>query len=399
MIKPKLLVVAHTNLGTSLSGGDRIFLNILKYWQKHFDINILASTEAKNLVRHFKLHPKITITVSKTSPIKTLNTFNLFVHHLFRFISGLNFCFTHQKIFKQAEYIYTASDFYGDFVFGFIAKIIKPKIVWICGYYLLAPNPFDQHSPYIQNKHFFRGLIYYIAQLPSVFITKLLADYVLVTSNPDISVFQNRYLDNQKILVVQGGVFIPSVKILKLLKPVSKRKYDALYIGRLHSQKGVLEMVDIWQKVVNVLPEAKLSIIGDGELMDKLIEKINQNNLNKNITVIGFMIGKKKFDIIKESKIILHPATYDSGGMAAAEAMAWGLPGISFDLEALKTYYPQGMIKTPCFDQNIFTQNIIKLLTDSKFYQHYSQQARSLTISNWNWKKRLNKIYQTIISK
>ena len=45
--------------------------------------------------------------------------------------------------------------------------------------------------------------------------------------------------------------------------------------------------------------------------------------------------------------MVVHPAIFDSGGMAAAEAMAWGLPGVSFDLPALKTYYPQGMIKNP----------------------------------------------------
>jgi len=33
--------------------------------------------------------------------------------------------------------------------------------------------------------------------------------------------------------------------------------------------------------------------------------------------------------------------------MAAMEAMAWSLPGVCFDLEALKTYYPKGMVKVP----------------------------------------------------
>ena len=31
--------------------------------------------------------------------------------------------------------------------------------------------------------------------------------------------------------------------------------------------------------------------------------------------------------------------------MAAAEAMAWGLPGVSFDLESLKTYYQKVWLK------------------------------------------------------
>jgi len=140
------------------------------------------------------------------------------------------------------------------------------------------PKPFDPKSPYIQNKHFFRGLIYYLAQLPTVLIAQKQADFVFVTSIPDRKIFSGT-----KSLVIQGGVYVPSVNTLKQLKPVSDRKYDALYIGRLHSQKGVLEMIDIWRKVVDVLPHAILSIIGDGELMDEMIAKIKQNNLSKNI--------------------------------------------------------------------------------------------------------------------
>jgi len=73
--------------------------------------------------------------------------------------------------------------------------------------------------------------------------------------------------------------------------------------------------------------------------------------------------------------------------MAAAEAMAWGLPGVSFDLEALKTYYPKGMVKTPCFANNKFAQNIIDLLTNQKTYRQYSQEARQLSSPNGTGKK------------
>jgi glycosyltransferase involved in cell wall biosynthesis len=398
MNQPKLLIVAHANLGTSLSGGDRIFLNLIRYWQKHFEIRLFACPETDTMVKKFKLHPKTYLTLSSKSTVKSLNTLSLSWHHFSRFVSGIIYCLKHKYLFKTAAYIYTSSDFYGDFVFGYLAKLINPKIVWICGYYLLAPNPFDHQSPYIQNHHFIRGLVYYLAQLPSKSITKSLADFVMVTSKPDIAVFQNHRLNSNKIIIVQGGVYIPSSKVLKKLKSPLDRKYDAFYLGRLHSQKGVLEMVDIWRKVVDKVPKAKLSIIGDGELMDKLVAKVKDQNLTKNINIVGFAIGKKKFDLIKESKIVLHPATYDSGGMAAAEAMAWGLPGVSFDLEALKTYYPQGMIKTPCFDQKLFAQNIINLLTDSALYHRYSLAARKLILSQWDWQNRLENIYKIVIN-
>ncbi|MFZ2153319.1 MAG: glycosyltransferase [Microgenomates group bacterium] len=395
MHRPQLLVICHVNLGTSLSGGDRIFLNIIKYWRKYYHISALASPEAINLINRNKLHPQI-ISTTKLPTISRLTTFNLFIHHSLRFITGIIFCLTHQSILKKAQYIYTSSDFYGDFIFGLIAKLVNPAIVWFCGYYLMAPKPTNPNSPYIINKYPLRGYIYYLAQIPTIFFAKKYADHLFVTSEPDVKVFKNSHLPISKIHIIQGGVYLPTPQQLSTMLPPRERQYDAFFLGRLHSQKGIIEMVEIWRLVVNKYPTAKLVIIGDGELMIQMLQKISKLKLKNNITIIGFLIGPEKFNIIKDSKIVIHPATYDSGGMAAAEAMAWGLPGVSFDLPALKTYYPIGMIKTPNLDIQKFADNIVLLLRDQKLYHHISQDALKLTRDVWGWAKRLDNIYSQI---
>lgn len=398
MRKPNLLVVCHANLGTSLSGGDRIFLNLIKYWQPYFNITALASPEAKRLILRNKLSLNIISTTSLPTVTK-LSTTHLILHHTLRFITSKIFCLTHRQLFKKHQYIYTSSDFYGDFTFGVFAKLFNPRITWFCGYYLLAPFPTDPTSPYLTNHHPFRGLVYYLAQRPTVLLARLLADFVFVTSKPDIKVFKNSRLSENKIIIVQGGVTIPSQKTLSSLLPAKKRLYDAFYLGRLHNQKGVMEMIDIWSLVIQKLPKARLVIVGDGELMSRMTSRIKELKLNKNIKVIGFLVGPKKFSLIKTSKIVLHPATYDSGGMAAAEAMAWGLPGVSFDLPALKTYYPKGMVKVPLPKLDKFADAIVKLLTDQEFYKKHSKDARALTIENWNWHTRFDNIYQAVIAR
>ena len=108
------------------------------------------------------------------------------------------------------------------------------------------------------------------------------------------------------------------------------------------------------------------------------------------------MNGEKKYAIFQQSKIVVHPATYDSGGMASAEAMAWELPGISFDLEALKTYYPKGMIKIPQGNNKNFAEEIIKLLFNKEYYANLSKQARDLIIEKWSWDKRATEIFRQI---
>jgi glycosyltransferase involved in cell wall biosynthesis len=143
-------------------------------------------------------------------------------------------------------------------------------------------------------------------------------------------------------------------------------------------------------------PEAKLAMIGNGPLEAEAREKIKALGLERNIELLGFMDGEQKFEIFKQSKVMVHPATYDSGGMAAAEGMAWRLPGVSFDLEALKTYYPQGMVKIPCYDEHCFADTILRLLSDKDFYEEQAQLAHELILNVWDWKRRAEFVWQAM---
>jgi glycosyltransferase involved in cell wall biosynthesis len=206
---------------------------------------------------------------------------------------------------------------------------------------------------------------------------------VWVTSEPDRWKFGNRLMPN-KVVVVQGGVDIKTPASVP--EPAMKR-FDAVFIGRFHPQKGVLELVDIWRFIVQRKPNAQLAIIGVGPLEKELHEKISVCGIEKNVTFFGFKDGLEKLKIFKDSKVVLHPAIYDSGGMASCEAMACGLPGVSFDLPALKTYYPKGMLKTPCYDLEAFAKNIFKLLNDETLYRRTAEDALDWA-KEWDWDKK-----------
>lgn len=390
-MKPKIIIIANNNIGTGQSGGDTIFLEFIKHWQDKLSVTVFGSEETKYLLDRYHLNPDFIQTdtaIPNTSP----TILNLIKHFFRRIFWGKIKFFTHLNTFNHSEYCYTVSDFYPDFVIGLLYKMFHPSGIWLCGQYLFAPRPGSKYSPYQHQP--LKGFLYYILQIFSRFFAQLFANQILITSEPDKVRFPGK-----KTIVVQGGVdttesekYLSSGKI----KSMSSRHFEAVFQGRLHSQKGVLELIDIWKLVTKQIPTAKLAIIGDGQLENKLKTKIKKYKLSKNITLFGFQTGQDKYNIFKDSKIVVHPAIYDSGGMAAAEAMAWGLPGVSFDLEALKTYYPQGMIKTPSGDYQLFANNIVSLLKDKTLYQETSSQALELIRNVWDWNKRAKKLYQKI---
>lgn len=367
-MKPKIIFIANNNIGSGLSGGDRIFLELARYWQPKTNLTIIGSAETKKLLKKYQL-PKISFHQTDTP-----SHHQIFLHQLIRTLRAFTFVIKNPNLFRQHQYIYTVSDFVPDLIFGIFAKIINPRIHWIAACYLIVPPPW-------QNKTYHP--LYYFSQRITLPLINLLANTVYLTSQPDLQHFPTK-----KCIVIQGGV--NPVKNTTQLKT----KYQAIFIGRLHPQKGILELIDIWRLVVNHLPSAKLAIIGNGPLLSTLKNKIKKLKLSNHIFLFGFLDGPAKNKIIRQSQIVLHPAIFDSGGMASAEAMIFGLPGVSFDLPALKTYYPQGIIKTPCFNQQLFAQNIIKLLTNPRLYHQTSLAAQKLILHHWLWPHRAKLIFQ-----
>jgi glycosyltransferase involved in cell wall biosynthesis len=246
---------------------------------------------------------------------------------------------------------------------------------------------------------FLKGLLYWLSQQPIRLIIKKYADMVFVTSEPDVEKFVTDKRGKDSVVVVHGAVDTrPAERYLNSggAIPPEKRKYDACYVGRFHYQKGVLELVDIWRLVCERMPSAKLAMIGSGPLENDVKRRIEKFRLGSNIELVGYRDGDAKYEVFKQAKIVVHPATYDSGGMSAAEAMAWRLPGVSFDLESLRTYYPLGMVKVAQGDTSGFAREVIRLLTERGYYEKMAEEARRLAVGAWDWAKRADLIYKKV---
>jgi glycosyltransferase involved in cell wall biosynthesis len=401
-MKNFLFISNNTITESGLSGGDRILAELIKNWSQTYQCGLLATGECVNQLNRYNVLKKVKIyqTAPLKNKIKSFNNISYFIHTIDRTFVGITSIIKNWNEIKKYKYIYSASDFYPDTIPAFLIKIFYPKVIWIGGFYLFAPKPWQKDNPYRTNfSRFLTNIFYWTTQQLSYFLVNNFADIVCVTSDPDIKYFINDNRNKNKIVVVRGGVDLTeSRKYLKKYIPTLKnKKYNTLYIGRFHHQKGTLELIDIWRLVCNKLPHAKLAMIGDGQLMSDVKAKIKKLKLSKNIDLFGFVDGIEKYKLFKQASIAVHPATYDSGGMATAEAMAWGLPGVSFDLEALKTYYPQGLIKTKCFDLNEFANNIIKLTSDSKLYSKQAKLAIELIEKHWSWDSRADQIVSQII--
>lgn len=399
MENKQLLIIAMSPVGEGLSGGDRIFIELARNAARMGIATKLITwldgvrmTKRNNLVAGENL-------IFQGLSIGFFSQASFFLCYIARIIRSTIWSITVSILQKKDKktVIYSASDFLMDSIPGIILKLRFPWIVWAATFYLAAPNPFTGYKELgTWRMPTVRGILYWVSQQPIYWIIKRFGDFVFVTSLPDVSRFPKQ-AKQKKVIVIQGGVDLRKIAQARKSIKTTEKIYDAVFQGRFHPQKGVIELLDIWSLVVEKRSEAKLVMIGDGPLMTEVKKKIHDLDLENNVVLAGYVMdGKEKYTYFAQSRIVVHPAIYDSGGMAAAEAMGWELPAVSFDLEALKTYYPQGMIKVPLNDIEQFASTILALLENIKLYVKTQKEATDLIRNHWDWEKRAKKALHTL---
>ena len=274
----KMYVIANWMQDKALSGGDHIFIELVKRWRHKIEITLHVSREGFDICNREGLStiPKL---VWASDHMKKSG---YLVDTLYRT------CVSTRKAISMdtssGDIVLSSSDFWPDFVPAFILKIKNPKIHWIAGFYLFAPKPWDKFSPY-RSKNFLIGLFYWLSQVPAYHVIRKFSDIVFVTSQPDVDKFITPIRPKEKVIVIRGGVDTAPAKIYlnsKEVIPPEERIYDACFIGRFHYQKGVLELVKIWQVVCLNIPQARLVMIGVGPLESEIRSLIKEFGLSKN---------------------------------------------------------------------------------------------------------------------
>lgn len=379
-------IMAMAAQGDGLSGSDRIFLELSKRWYargQRIRINVCQEGRAmclRNGIAHELL---------EEWPVADQLGTRLSAYLSITVRAALR---AWRLPPESDETVYSASDFWPDVVPALI-RHLRTGSTWIAGLYLFAPAPWRGFEGSAR-----RGLprpedlLYWLSQVAVLHVIRRRASVILVTGDSDKDRLTRQGVDPNRVVIVKGGV---DMTLPGQVEAGPGNQYEAVFVGRLHVQKGVRQLLDIWSRVVSVRPSARLAIIGVGPLAKYLHHRVHELHLDSNVEFLGYLDGRDKVAVFKRSALVVHPALYDSGGMAACEAFSCGLPGVSFDLPELRTYYPQGMSKVPSYDLDAFAAAILTLLDDSCLRRQQGTEALALA-RLWDWDRRAEEVANLI---
>lgn len=95
-------------------------------------------------------------------------------------------------------------------------------------------------------------------------------------------------------------------------------------VGRLAEQKNPFFTISIFRKVVQLLPSAKLLLIGDGPLRDKILTEIKKQKLDSSVIYLGCRTDVNKLYSVMDAFLL--PSHFEGLGIVFCEAQISGLP-------------------------------------------------------------------------
>ena len=148
-------------------------------------------------------------------------------------------------------------------------------------------------------------------------------------------------------------------------------------VGRYDEQKGYDMLIDAWEVVYRTYPDWHLFIYGDGVLKKDFEQSIQQKHLEQNIILCAPVKDIEQKYL--ESSMYVMSSRFEGFGMVLIEAMACGLPCISFDCP----HGPSDIIKDEIDgllvengNVQLLSQKICRLIQDDTLRQQMEIHAR-----------------------
>lgn len=138
------------------------------------------------------------------------------------------------------------------------------------------------------------------------------------------------------------------------------RKIDILGVGSLIPLKNYRLFIEIISELKNEFPGLNAVIIGDGPEYDLLSKMILESKVSENIKLTGELPRDQVIDHMLESRILLHPSSYEGQGYVFLEALYCGLTIVCFKVGYLESS-EKAVI---CDDKKEMIKNIGRLLRE-----------------------------------
>ncbi|MFZ2649945.1 MAG: glycosyltransferase [Burkholderiaceae bacterium] len=176
-----------------------------------------------------------------------------------------------------------------------------------------------------------------------------------------------------KLSTVRNGIVGAAVSA-----PRTPDTLSFITVGRLDAIKNHEMMIDAFARVAKALPQAHLTIVGDGPRRQAIDSRIEQLGLRSRVAMLGFRTDVA--ELLARADVFLLSSRYEGISIALLEAMRAGLPTVATNVGGVpETVLAQrtGMLVEPG-DTEAFAQAMRTLATAPDRRRAFGAAAQAL---------------------
>lgn len=138
---------------------------------------------------------------------------------------------------------------------------------------------------------------------------------------------------DRQFYVISNGIDLEKYEYNSSVREQMRSKYDLNerfvigHVGRFSEQKNHEKLIDIFAEIAKVRSDAKLVLIGDGELKAHIEEKVNKLQLD--VLFVGLSNEVEKW--LQAMDAMVFPSLFEGLPLGMVEAQAAGLPCVLSD--------------------------------------------------------------------
>lgn len=180
---------------------------------------------------------------------------------------------------------------------------------------------------------------------------------------------------SRQMRVILNGIEIPTIGDMP-----AGPLHHLFTVARLSAQKNVELLLLAMQKIKEQCPDAKLTIVGDGELRHSLQEKAKLLGIDDRVTFLGHILNPEKY--YSTLGVFVLPSLCEGLPVALLEAMAWGKPCVATEVSGtvdLLKNEENGLL-VPSNNPDAMANAILRMIKDPLLAQRLAQEARQTAL-------------------
>jgi glycosyltransferase involved in cell wall biosynthesis len=191
-------------------------------------------------------------------------------------------------------------------------------------------------------------------------------------------------VSREQIHVIHNGVdlslFRPGLPERKTPHP------SVLWVGRVRRTKCVDHVVKAFALVARRVPDARLILVGRGEMEGEIRRMIAAEGLSDRVTMAGWLVAEQLREQMQQAWVLTYPSPKEGWGLCVTEAAACGTPAVASNSPGLREAVRDGVtgFLVPHGDIAALAGKLELVLTDSNLRARLGREALDWARS-FNW--------------